>query len=76
MNEKYSNEAILKFLPNFTSNYSKVNGTTLHYVSGGQGDPLILIPGYPETWWAYHKVMPLLAEKPDETSKFIVGFLK
>jgi pimeloyl-ACP methyl ester carboxylesterase len=40
-----------------------VNGTKLHYVTGGQGEPLILIPGYPETWWAYHKIMPKLAEK-------------
>lgn len=39
----------------------EVNGVSLHYVSGGQGEPLVLIPGWPETWWAYHQVMPLLA---------------
>ena len=60
---KYTNEALIKSLPNFVNNYAEVNGTKLHYVEGGKGEPLILIPGYPETWWAYHKVMPILAEK-------------
>ncbi|PIQ22330.1 MAG: alpha/beta hydrolase [Cytophagales bacterium CG18_big_fil_WC_8_21_14_2_50_42_9] len=32
-------------------------------MEGGQGQPLILINGYPETWWAYHKLMPILATK-------------
>jgi pimeloyl-ACP methyl ester carboxylesterase len=60
---KYSDEELVKKLPGFTNHYAIVNGTTLHYVIGGQGQPLILVPGYPETWWAYHKVMPLLAKK-------------
>ncbi|MDO6519405.1 alpha/beta fold hydrolase [Zobellia uliginosa] len=60
---KYTDEELIKLVPNFTNNYVEVNGTRLHYVKGGQGEPLILIPGYPETWWAYHKVMPILAEK-------------
>lgn len=63
MEMQYSDEELIKSLPNFSNHYAEVNGTRLHYVSGGQGEPLILIPGYPETWWAYHKVMPLLASK-------------
>lgn len=60
---KYSDEEIIKLLPEFTNNYVVVNGIKIHYVEGGKGHPLILIPGYPETWWAYHKVMPILATK-------------
>ncbi len=60
---KYADEELIKSIPNFANNYAEVNGTKLHYVKGGQGEPLILIPGYPETWWAYHKIMPVLAEK-------------
>jgi pimeloyl-ACP methyl ester carboxylesterase len=60
---KYTDEELIKSIPNFVNNYAQVNGTNLHYLKGGQGEPLILIPGYPETWWAYHKVMPMLAEK-------------
>ena len=61
MEMHYSDEELIKLLPNFSNHYAEVNGTQLHYVSGGKGEPLILIPGYPETWWAYHKVMPILA---------------
>ena len=39
-----------------------VNGTTLHYVSAGTtGSPILLVHGFPESWWAFHKVIPLLA---------------
>nr|WP_199082988.1 alpha/beta hydrolase [Pedobacter sp. ASV19] len=60
---QYSDEELIKSLPGFKNNYTEVNGTTLHYVEGGNGEPLILLPGWPETWWAYHKVMPELATK-------------
>jgi pimeloyl-ACP methyl ester carboxylesterase len=40
-----------------------VNGTTLHYVAAGtSGSPILLVHGFPESWWAFHKVIPLLAE--------------
>ncbi|WP_157494410.1 alpha/beta fold hydrolase [Kutzneria sp. 744] len=45
------------------SEHAAVNGTELHYVTGGQGEPVVLLPGWPETWWAYHKVLPRLAEQ-------------
>ncbi|OIK28457.1 alpha/beta fold hydrolase [Streptomyces malaysiense] len=47
----------------FTSEYADVNGVRLHYVTGGRGEPLFLLPGWPETWWEYRKVMPVLAER-------------
>lgn len=40
-----------------------MNGVRLHYVIGGRGAPLVLLPGYPETWWEYRKVMPALAAR-------------
>jgi hypothetical protein len=45
----------------FASAIASVNGTTLHYVAGGQGPPMILIHGFPENWSAYGKIMPRLA---------------
>ncbi|XVQ14906.1 alpha/beta hydrolase [Spirillospora sp. CA-255316] len=47
----------------FSSRYAEVNGVRLHYVTGGEGEPLVLLPGWPETWWEYRKVMPALAER-------------
>lgn len=50
-------------LPGFQHNYAQVNGVRLHYVTGGRGEPLVLLPGWPQTWWEYHKIMPALATK-------------
>ncbi|GAA0485568.1 alpha/beta fold hydrolase [Streptomyces stramineus] len=47
----------------FSSEYADVNGVRLHYVTGGHGEPLVLLPGWPETWWEYRKVMPALAAR-------------
>ena len=47
----------------FTSESSKVNDTTLHYVGGGKGPPVILIHGFPEDWYEWHAIMPRLARK-------------
>ncbi|MBL4678132.1 MAG: alpha/beta hydrolase [Mucilaginibacter sp.] len=60
-NTSYSDRELLKQIPGFTSAVATVNGSTLHYVTGGEGEPLILIPGWPETWWSYHQVMSKLA---------------
>lgn len=59
--EDLSDAALVKKLPGFTNGYADVNGTRLHFVEGGLGKPLILLPGWPQTWWSYRKMMPLLA---------------
>lgn len=49
-------------LPGITHHHADVNGTTLHYVAAGtSGSPVLLVHGFPETWWTFHKVIPLLA---------------
>jgi pimeloyl-ACP methyl ester carboxylesterase len=53
---------LIKKMSGFVNGYEEVNGIKLHYVMGGTGKPLVLLPGWPETWWAYHKMMPLLAK--------------
>ncbi|MEV4704341.1 alpha/beta hydrolase [Actinoplanes sp. NPDC049316] len=46
-----------------THHTAGVNGTKLHYVAAGAaGSPILLVHGFPETWWAFHKLIPLLAE--------------
>ena len=37
-------------LPRFAHHYAEVNGTRLHYVSGGQGPAVVLLHGWPYTW--------------------------
>ncbi|TCM16538.1 pimeloyl-ACP methyl ester carboxylesterase [Novosphingobium sp. PhB165] len=59
-----SDEALLRHLPGFRQGFVEVDGVRLHYVEGGTANsanpPLILLPGWPQTWWSYHKVMPAL----------------
>lgn len=45
----------------FRHGYANVNGVRLHYVAGGKGKPLVLLPGWPRTWWEFHKVLGDLA---------------
>jgi pimeloyl-ACP methyl ester carboxylesterase len=46
----------------FSHHMASVNGIQLHYVIGGKGDPVVLLHGWPETWYAWRHVMPALAE--------------
>jgi pimeloyl-ACP methyl ester carboxylesterase len=55
--------ALVRSLPGFENGYAEVNGTRIHYVVGGKGTPLFLLPGWPETWWHYHRIMPALARE-------------
>src|SRR5580700_3044510 len=47
----------------FVSDTAQVNGTTLHYVRGGTGTAIMLLHGFPEDWYSFHRVMPLLAKQ-------------
>jgi pimeloyl-ACP methyl ester carboxylesterase len=46
----------------FSHHMATVNGIQLHYVMGGKGDPVVLLHGWPETWYSWHRVMPDLAK--------------
>ena len=46
----------------FSHHMATVNGIQMHYVIGGQGDPVVLLHGWPETWYEWHRVMPALAK--------------
>jgi pimeloyl-ACP methyl ester carboxylesterase len=47
----------------FTSRFVEVDGLRLHAVTGGEGPPLLLISGWPQTWYAWREVMPALARR-------------
>jgi len=57
----YNDEYLVSLLPGFSNENLEVNGIKLHYVVGGQGEPLVLLAGWPQTWWSFNKIMPLLA---------------
>jgi pimeloyl-ACP methyl ester carboxylesterase len=49
------------FTDTFTSRYVDTGDVRLHAVTGGDGPPLLLIHGWPQTWYAWRMVMPALA---------------
>lgn len=49
------------FKSDFTHHTTTVNDIRLHYVMGGQGDAVVLLHGYPQSSYAWRKVMPVLA---------------
>ncbi|MCZ2823044.1 MULTISPECIES: alpha/beta fold hydrolase [unclassified Modestobacter] len=52
-----------------------VNGTELHYVSAGTtGSPVLLVHGFPETWWTFHELIPLLAAEHQVFAVDLRGF--
>ena len=50
------------FTETFTSRYVNSGDVRLHVVTGGDGPPLLLIHGWPESWYGWRMVMPALAK--------------
>ena len=46
----------------FTHHTAMVNGFRMHYAVGGEGPPVILLHGFPSTWYEWRYVMPELAK--------------
>jgi pimeloyl-ACP methyl ester carboxylesterase len=49
------------FADTFASRYVDIGKLRLHAVVGGEGPPLLLVHGWPQTWYAWRLVMPALA---------------
>ncbi|CAL9526963.1 alpha/beta fold hydrolase [Streptomyces sp. enrichment culture] len=52
-------------LDGFTHRWVDAGGVRLHAVEGGQpdGPAVVLLAGFPQTWWAWRQVMPTLADR-------------
>src|ERR671917_158238 len=50
------------FTDTFTSRYVDTGELRPHAVIGGDGPPLLLVHGWPQTWYQYRLVMPALAQ--------------
>lgn len=48
-------------LEGFFHRFAEAGGVKIHYVTGGQGPAIVLLHGYPFTWFEWRKVMPALA---------------
>ncbi|OKS84646.1 alpha/beta fold hydrolase [Mucilaginibacter polytrichastri] len=46
----------------FTHQYATVNGVKIHYVTGGKGEPLLLVHGFGQNWYMWNRLMPELSK--------------
>jgi len=46
----------------FTRRTESLDGVTIDYVIGGSGPTLVLLHGYPQSWYEWRHVMPALSE--------------
>jgi pimeloyl-ACP methyl ester carboxylesterase len=53
---------------------AQVNGTRLHYVTAGDGPPVMLLHGWPQTWHEWRHVMDLLADDFTVVAPDLRGF--
>ena len=49
-------------MSDFSSDYARLRDVPLHYVSAGAGEPVVLLHGWPQTWYMWRKIIPILAE--------------
>ena len=49
------------FSDTFASRYIDAGGLRMHAVIGGEGPPLLLVHGWPQTWYQWRLVMPTLS---------------
>ena len=46
----------------FQSKYAEVNGFRMHYMQGGQGSPVVMIHGFPQSWAEWRQQMVPLSK--------------
>jgi pimeloyl-ACP methyl ester carboxylesterase len=50
-------------LPGFRDGYAVSDGIRIHYVVGGHGPAVVLLHGWPATWYSWAKIAPSLAAR-------------
>lgn len=71
-------------VPTVNHHFADVNGIRIHYATAGQGEALLLLHGWPFTWYTWRLVLPALAQHytvimPDlrgigQTSRPLTGY--
>lgn len=60
--------------PEVTHGTAAVNGVRLHYVTAGAGDPVVLLHGWPQSWYEWRHLIPKLAEHYTVVAPDLRGF--
>lgn len=49
-------------LEGVSHSFHEVRGVRLHVAEAGEGEPLVLLHGWPQNWWCWRRMIPALAE--------------
>jgi pimeloyl-ACP methyl ester carboxylesterase len=49
-------------LPGVEHRFVEVAGVRFHVAEAGEGDPLVLLHGWPQNWWEWRRLIPLLSD--------------
>ena len=52
----------------------RVNGVNIHFVAQGEGEPVILLHGWPEFWYSWRNQLPVLGESYRAIAPDMRGF--
>ena len=55
--------APMPVLAGVTHRFVDVGGLRVHVAEAGQGEPLVLLHGWPQHWWCWRSVVPLLQDR-------------
>jgi len=47
---------------NFKHQTANVNGINIHYVIGGEGEPMVLLHGFGQNWYMWNRLLPELSK--------------
>ena len=50
-------------LPGVEHRFVDVAGVRFHVAEAGEGDPLVLLHGWPQNWWEWRRLIPLLSDR-------------
>ncbi len=50
-------------IPGVRHTYVKINNRQIHIALAGQGKVLLLLHGWPQHWYAWRKIIPLLSKR-------------
>ncbi len=50
-------------LPGVEHRLVDVAGVRFHVAEAGEGDPLVLLHGWPQNWWEWRRLIPLLSDR-------------
>jgi pimeloyl-ACP methyl ester carboxylesterase len=56
-------DVVLPEIPGVSHRWVAVGGLRMHVAEAGAGDPLLLVHGWPQNWFCWRRVVPLLTDR-------------